>query len=300
MDARPGTPAITVLIATNDGWSALRRAYAPLRPQVERDDAEVLLVNGSREPQPSNGELTPTTRWIDLPGADLAELRMHGYREARGEIVAMTEDHVEVAPNWVEEILASYRRYPNASAIGGAVRNGTPNHIIDWAGFYAGHAPFMEPLPNGETEWLSGINVAYRRDALRDALERVGDRAIETLINEEIKAAGGLLVADDRLVVSHFQSRGIATTLHLHYYAGRHYEGTRSLEGVATMGRALRALALPLPRSAKRLATALRKGEPIDRVARVAPAIFLALTAQAAGELEGIFRGPGRSATKLH
>jgi hypothetical protein len=300
MDVRPDTPAITVVIATNDGWSSLRKAYRPLRPQVNRDDVEVLLINASLAPRPQPGELTATTRWIDMPGADLSEMRMRAYREARGEIVAMTEDHVEVAPDWVKAMVAAHGEYPEAAAVGGAVRNGTPYQLIDWATFYAGHVPFMAPLPRGEMPYLSGINVSYKRPALHAAIESMDDRAIETLINEAIKMSGGILIADDRLVVTHFQSRGFGPTLRLHYYAGRHFEGTRTLEGAETMGRALRALALPLPRSAKRLATALGKGEPVGRVVRVAPAIVLALTAQAAGELEGIFRGPGRSATKLH
>src|SRR5436190_932199 len=80
--------------------------------------------------------------------------------------------------------------------------------LIDWATFYAGHVPFMAPLPRGEVPYLSGINVSYKRPALRAAIEAMDDRAIETLINEDIKASGGVLVADDRLVVSHFQSRG--------------------------------------------------------------------------------------------
>jgi len=198
MDGRQDSPALTVVIATNDGWSALHKAYRPLRPQVNRDDVEVLLINASRESRPQPGELTPTTRWIDMPGADLSEMRMRGYREARGEIVAMTEDHVEVAPDWVKAILVAHDEHGEAAAIGGAVRNGTPYQLIDWATFYAGHGPFMAPLPRGEVPYLSGINVSYKRPALRAAIESMDDRAIETLINEDIKASGGVLVADDR------------------------------------------------------------------------------------------------------
>lgn len=160
--------------------------------------------------------------------------------------------------------------------------------------------PFLAPLPSGPVPYVSGVNVSYKRDALLRALAPMGDRAIETLINDQIKAAGGVLVADDRLVVSHLQSRGIRNTTRLHYYAGRHFEGTRRGTQSDATGRAVRAIALPLPRAAKRLATALYRGEPVGRVARVIPALVLLASAQAAGELVGIFRGPGRSATKLH
>lgn len=292
--------ALTVTIATNDGWHTLRQAYLPLRLQVERTDVEVLLIDGSHGPPPGSSELGATTRWIKMPGADISEMRMRAYLEARGAIVAMTEDHVLVAADWVAGMLRAHREYPEAAAVGGAVTNGTPYHLVDWASFYAGHGPFLRLLPRGPVPYLSGINVSYKREWLRAVLHEMGDRAIETLINERIKARGGLLVADDRLVVSHLQSRGVPTTAMLHYHAGRHYEGTRQDLSADRASRTLRAAALPLPRAAKRLLTVARRGEPIGRVVRVAPAVVLLGWAQAAGELVGIFRGPGRSATKLH
>ena len=292
--------ALTVTIATNDGWRAIRQAYLPLRPQVERTDVEVLLVDGSHAPPPGPDELGSTTRWIKMPGSDISEMRMRAYLEARGLIVAMTEDHVVVAADWIDGILRAHRDHPEAAAIGGAVMNGTPYHLVDWASFYAGHAPFLRPLPRGPVPYLSGINVSYKREPLRVVLREMGDRAIETLINEEIKARGGVLIADDRVVVSHLQSRGIPATAMLHYYSGRHYEGTRQDLSADRASRAMRAAALPVPRAAKRLLTVLRRGEPIGRVMRVAPAMVLLVWAQAVGELVGIFRGPGRSATKLH
>ncbi|MGI8928569.1 MAG: glycosyltransferase [Candidatus Limnocylindrales bacterium] len=300
MNATSDTPPLTVTIATNDGWQTLRQAYEPLRDQAEAAGAEIVLVDGSGGPAPAPGELGPTTRWIEMPGADISEMRVRAYRDALGQIVAMTEDHVLVAPGWVAAVLRAHQEHPEAAAIGGAVRNGTPHHLVDWASFYAGHAPFLAPLPPGPVPYLSGVNVSYKRSALLAALAPMGDRAIETLINDQIKAAGGILVADDRLVVRHFQSRGIRNTTRLHYYAGRHFEGTRRATQADATGRAVRAIALPLPRAAKRLATALHRGEPLGRVARVIPALVLLASAQAAGELVGIFRGPGRSATKLH
>ena len=225
---------------------------------------------------------------------------MRAYREARGDVVAMTEDHVVIAPDWVELMLQAHRDQPEAAAIGGAVANDTPQHLIDWASFYAGHGPFIRPLPRGPVPYLSGINVSYKREPLAAVLQSMGDRAIETLINEEVKALGGVLVADDRIVVSHFQSRGIPVSASLHYYAGRHFEGTRRHMTGDRAARAFRAAALPLPRAAKRLLTVLRRGEPPGRVIRVALPMIVLVWAQAIGELVGIFRGAGRSATKLH
>ncbi len=300
MNAPSDSPPLTVTIGTNEGWTTVMQTYEAVRQQAEAVGAEILLIDGSGGSPPSPAELGPTTRWIEMPGSDIAEMRMRAYREARGRVISMTEDHVIVAADWVQAILDAHDENPAAAAIGGVVRNGTPQHRIDWASFYAGHAPFLAPLPRGPVPYLSGINVSYKRDALRAAIDRLGDRAIETLINEEIKASGGQLMADDRLVVTHFQSRGVRGTTTLHFHAGRHFEGTRRATQRDSAMRALRAAALPLPRAAKRLPTALRRGEPALRVASVTPAMLLIGSAQAAGELIGILRGPGRSAMKLH
>ncbi len=302
MTARAGQQVpLTIAIATNDGWSTVRQAYDAIRAQAEEAGAEVILVDGSGGAAPQTGELGSTTRWIQMPGSDIAEMRARAYHEALGALVAMTEDHVEGAPDWVAAILRAHEEHPEAAAVGGAVRNGTPGHMVDWASFYAGHAPFLEPMAIGPAEYLSGINVSYKREALVAALDALGgDRAIETLINDQIKATGGLLVSDGRIIVSHFQSRGVAKTFRLHFYAGQHFEGTRRASHSDAPARILRAVAMPLPRSAKRLVTAVRRGQPVGRVAAATPAMLLVSYSQALGEIVGVLSGPGRAATKLH
>src|SRR5687768_11048369 len=121
------------MIATNDGWEMLRRAYLPIRPQAEGKDVEVLLIDGSGRWRPPADELGNTTRWIEMPGSEVSEMRVHGYRVARGRIIAMTEDHVVAADDWIEAILRAHHENPEAAAVGGAVRNGSAARVIDWA-----------------------------------------------------------------------------------------------------------------------------------------------------------------------
>jgi hypothetical protein len=291
---------MTIVLATVDGWDATRAAYEALSKQADGRGIEILLIDGSGGPGPELSELSDTTRVIEMPGADISEMRMRGYREAAAEIVGMIEDHVIVGADWVDTMLEAHEQHPDAIAVGGGVKNGTPYHLIDWASFYAGHAPYLYPLPNGPADFLDGAYVTYKREPLKRILDGLGGRAIETLINEEIKANGGELWADDRLCVSHLQSRGFAPTLRLHFYAGQHFEGTRRAGRTDGTKRLVRAALLPLPRVARRLATARERGEPMGRLVRVAPAMLLVFSSQAAGEMVGIVNGPGRSAAKIH
>ena len=51
-----------------------------------------------------------------MPGKSVFQLRLAGYRAARGEVVAVTEDHVYVEPDWIERILAAHSASPSAGA----------------------------------------------------------------------------------------------------------------------------------------------------------------------------------------
>src|SRR4051812_49782617 len=101
--------------------------------------------------------------WISMPGKSVFQLRRAAYRAARGDVVAITEDHCYVEPDWVERILAAHRRHPNAAAVGGAVLNNTDEKLVDWAAFFLTQGPFMLPLEHGVTERIScPANVSYK------------------------------------------------------------------------------------------------------------------------------------------
>lgn len=75
---------LTIAIATNDGWLTVRQAYDAIRAQAEEARAEVILVDGSGGTGPRPAEIGPTTRWLEMPGPDIAEMRARAYREASG------------------------------------------------------------------------------------------------------------------------------------------------------------------------------------------------------------------------
>src|SRR5215218_7075223 len=100
------TLPITALIATVRGWPTCREAISRIAPQVAAAGGEFIVADGSAAAQPpSNDELAALSggrqiRWLSMPGSSVFQLRFAGYRAARGEIVAVTEDHVYVEPDW--------------------------------------------------------------------------------------------------------------------------------------------------------------------------------------------------------
>jgi len=260
---------------------------------------ELLVVDGSRVAPPR--DLPVAVRWIGRPGVSVARLREVGLAEASGEIVAITEDHCVVGSDWCAAVLRAHAEHPSAAAIGGSVDTGSRVHRVDWASFYAGHAPWMAPLPRGETTHLDGINVSYKRGVLDHFRDGAHHGALETVLGARLVAAGERLVTDDRIRVSHYQSYGILGTAVMHFHGGRAFEGHRAamVGHRGRWSRAARCLVAPLPRAMRRLAMARAKGEPLRRIASVVPAMLWLMFAQSAGELASVLSGAGDSPHRL-
>ena len=266
----------------------------------------MIVVDGSRAGRPSDAELAAleggdTIQWIEMPGASVFQLRFAAYKRARGEVVAITEDHCLVEENWVERVLAAHARHPNAGAIGGAVLNGTTSKLIDWAGFVLTQAPFMPPLANGTTDRISGpANVSYKRRVL----ERLrGDAELGVIEWLELPAAlaGEELADDDTIRVLHHQSPGFWGMSRAEYDNGRTIAGYRRREmGRGDWLRIISSPVLPMYRSIRTWRIASRKQMPFGVLVRSAPAhVWLQYCANA-GELMGYARGPGDSPTRLY
>ena len=184
------------------------------------------MTDASRHPAPDPSVLAPTTRWLRHPGLSVFQLREIGYRLAEGPIVAITEDHVIVPPDWGERYLAAFAAAPTAMAIGGSVENGATETLIDWASFLIVQAPVVAPIKSGPVTRLSGaVNVAYRAEALEVVDDHGGLGTLDGLHQRDLRRRGALLVADDTIRVSHDQSHGLATFTALHFHAARTFAG---------------------------------------------------------------------------
>lgn len=298
---------ITVLIATIRGWPDCRAAVRLIAEQVFAAKGEFIVADGSgREPPTADEmkELGGPIRWLSMPDSSVFQLRHAGYQAAQGDVVAITEDHCYVAPDWVEQVIAAHRRYPNAAAIGGAVLNNTNEKIVDWAAFFLTQGPFMPPLDNGVATRISGpANVSYKRHIL----ERLGGDDEQGVIDFlELPAAldGEELAADDSIRVRHNQSQGLVGTSRAEFDNGRTIAGYRRRE--MTRGDWLRILGspvLPAYRAVRQMRIVrgkqMQDGMTNARMARALPAHMWFQYCAMAGELLGYATGPGDSPRRL-
>lgn len=296
----PSRPNFSITVSTIAGWPEIREWLVRMEEAAARVDGEVVVTDGSRSPAPDPSLLAPTTSWHRFPGLSIFQLRAKGYQLARGPIVAVTEDHVIVPPDWGERFLAAFQASPEAMAIGGSVENGATETTAEWAAFFVVLAPMVAPIESGPVRNLAGnVNVAYRAEALRDVDDHSGLGAPDWLHQRDILDRGGLLIADDTIRVAHDQSCSLATFTVLHFDAGRTVAGF--LRGETNGKARLRLLAIglvPYVRLLKAVVILTKRGYGPE-LRRAWPIMLWLLYAQAAGHFLGLLLGPGSSPGRL-
>jgi hypothetical protein len=295
---------ITAILPTIRGYSDARPAIERIVPQAVAAGGELIVADGSGAPSPSPEQLAElggdVIRWLSVPGASVFQLRLAAYRQARGDVVAVTEDHCYVDGAWIERILAAHGRYPDAAAVGGAVLNGTDEKLVDWAAFVLTQGPFMPPLANGVASRISGpANVSYKRRVLA----RIhGDDSYGLIDFLELPDAidGQALVNDDAIRVVHHQSQGFWGTSRAEFDNGRTIAGYRRRKmSRGDWARIATWSVLPIYRSVRMWRIVRGKERPPRMLLRSAPAHVWLQYCAMGGELLGYAAGPGESPRRL-
>ena len=290
----------SVVIGTIQGWPEIRATIRSLEAAVARVGGEVLVFDGSGQPPPGPGELGDFTQWTSAPSTSVFQGRYEGYRAARGNVIAITEDHCLVPPDWAERMIEAHRRHPEAAAIGGSVENAADDRIIDWASFLIVQYTVMAPIRSGPATRLSGaVNVSYKRTAIDSLVDHEGLGAMDVLHQRMLAERGETLIADDRIRVAHDQPLGFREATVIHFHAGRTMSGfRRQAMGPVDWVRFVGAFLVPWARFARIATIGARKGYGRQLAAGL-PAILWLLYSQAVGQFIGYARGAGDSASQL-
>ncbi len=296
-DASAGfTLPITLTVATVQGWPTIASTIDTLRVAAEAVGGEVIVADGSGHEVPTEGQIGQAVRWESHPGESIFQLRYRTYRAARSGVVAVTEDHVHVPPDWAIRMIDAHRRNPEAAAIGGSVTNGATDSIMDWASFLIVQAPVAAPMRSGRAKRLSGaVNVSYKRSALDHPDTHEGMGAIDVLHQRALARDGAVLLSDDTIRVAHVQPLGFRRTTVINFHAGRTISGFRRKRmDAVNIVRILGAPFIPLARYIRTVALLAPRGYgPL--LVRCSPAILWLLYAQGLGQFVGYLAGEGES-----
>lgn len=297
--ASPRSP-LTATVSTVQGWPEMAAAVMTVIASVRAAGGDVIVTDGSGRPAPPADVVGPGVAWVSHPGESVFQLRERAYDLARGDLVAITEDHVEVPEAWARQLIEAHAAHPEASAIGGSVENGATRSLIDWASFLVVQAPVAAPIRSGPASRLAGaVNVAYKRAALalRPSFGDLG--AMDGLHQKALAASGAILLNDDSIRVSHDQALGIRGFTAIHYNAGRTISGfKRKHLGLVDAIRIVGSPVVPLARYVRTVLLLAPRGYgPI--LIRATPWILWLLYAQGVGQLVGYLAGPGDSPNRV-
>jgi hypothetical protein len=290
-------PTISVVIACREPWPALERALTAVHDQVADVGGELVVAIATTDAAPIDAaERHPHARFVVVPGGSVFRLRAAALARCRAPIVAITEDHAYVAPDWCRRVLEAHAEHPEAAAIGGVVENGATRSLKDRVGFFIANGPFMPPVEAGAHAAISQqANVSYKRDVLPRVMPPLG--FMVHTFHEELRRRGAVLLADDRLVAFHVQELSLAGHAAGHFHNGRSIAAFRAAH-LAAWWRPIRALGcfvLPPVMLARTLRALVAKGQDPALLARGLPVMIGLLCCHAAGELLGWVAGPGTS-----
>src|SRR5215831_14484835 len=288
----PDRLPLSVILATIEPppWPDLVSCLEVLAPQVAAVGGEIIVGDGHGAALgESNAVDSLGVSWVRIPGASVFELRARAVEQARGEIIALTEDHCLVGSDWCRQILDAFSSHPHVMGVTGPVLNGSTDHRIDQANFLHTFASSIPPV--NQTQYSRcppPANVAFRRSAIGPGPIPAGH--IELELSPQLFGQG-LFHVHEGITVTHVQSHGFWLTLRAHFDNGR------STTGLHPVSFTRRQLPWNLLRGS------LRAMSPEARATRTVrsslPLMFLLSCCHAAGEVAGIVAGPGRSPARL-
>ena len=225
-------PNVTVAVCTRDGAERLPACLAALETLEYPEDRLELLVVDNAPANDSTRRIVaahPRIRYAVEPRPGLDWARNRAVLEARGDIVAFTDDDVSVDAGWTKAIAAVFREERGAMCVTGLV---VPDELVTRAqvlfekyggfgrGFSRRYATADRPehaasQHGGTGKFGTGANMAFRRSVF----DSIGlfDPALDvgTVTNGggdlemffRVIRAGHLLVYEPRAVVRHRHRR---------------------------------------------------------------------------------------------
>lgn len=289
------TPRISVVVASFRSLDLVAQGLASLRPQCTRLGAELILVRATREPAAVLAGVATGCRIVLAPAdADVPRLRGAGLAQARGEWVALTEDHCVADPGWLDALVNAGD--PDIQVLGGSMGNAKRERMTDCGAFFSEYGFFGANQPRtaaGAPPPVTGANVAYHRSVVAEVAAWASNGSWENVIHDRLHAAGRRFRLVPAARIRQNLSYRLAAFCRDRFEHGRDYAATRA-HRLPPWRRAALVTATPaLPALlAARVARLVDREERRD-FRRALPATLTFLAAWSIGEAVGYARGSG-------
>ena len=295
------TPKLSVVIASINGAGSLADCIASFMQQPLSDQIEIVVAESSAD-EAAARVCAPYANVQHLRFAarkSIPELRAIGLLAARGDVLAMTEDHCLADAHWIANVLHAHTL--GHLVIGGAVENAATERTVDWAVYFCEYGRYMSPIAAGPTDDLPGPNVSYKRAALDHFRDLLEPATWEPFWHWRLLSRGVQLINDPQVIVFHRKHFSVRGFLSERYHYARSFAGRR-VDGASLGKRTLFACGAPLlpPLLLWRIITRVaRKGRHRRELLLALPYIMLFTLSWSLGELIGYVAGAGDSLTRI-
>ncbi len=291
------TPTVSVVVASCRERRLLDECLAALVPQCTALGAELVVARACPvEEFRALQQAWPSALFVPAPDqSGIPYLRGIGMAATDGDIVALTEDHCVVSPDWLSQLVRAHQA--GADVVGGAMDNAQQGRVVDWAAYFAEYGFFAEAGGgSGDAPLLTGANVAYSRRVVGEVVALAREGEWENVAHARLVGRGSTLRFLQTAAVYQNQTYRFSDFCRDRYEHGRDYARRRLVDE----GGGRRWLYLPgaailpflLTWRVARAVGPRRRGPFL----RALPITFAFLAAWSVGEAAGYALGPARPA----
>src|SRR5216683_3134360 len=288
-------PHISVVMATKNPGRHLYPCLDSLRDQDQSATAEIIVADASTD----GSEQLILTRYPDVrvlhfeASMDPPQLIREALRQARGQIIAVTDAYCWFPPHWLANLQRAHEM--DYAVIGGAVENGNSDGLLNWACFFADYGAFMLPAPRRVTSVLAGNHVTYKKWLIELKFDSMREGFWKVFFHQDLQCDGVRFLFDPSLVV-YFTRHDTFLNFCRRYFRNARIFAALRCKRISSASRFLRLIttpALPAVLFCRRLIGLRTKGHRVRFLASL-PLLALFVTVWAVGEFAGYLLGPGR------
>lgn len=293
---------ISVVVASKVGAPFVNQCLESIKDEATRLDAEVIVVAAG--PDTYAAWIAASFPWVrvihDSQLENVPALRRRGVEEAKGEIVAVIEEHCSAGKDWLHHALAAHSN-TEYGAVGGAISDDDYDRLRDWVVYFCEYNGSLPPAPSGETDDLNDANIAYRRSLLLDHIHLLDEGYWPMTLHPTLRAKGIKFLSVPDMVVYHRGPFNLAYYLRQRFLFSRAFTGVRARtqSPLWRLAYLLGAPVMPVMLLARMTRKVFQSRRRVRQFIMALPLTFPALVVLVAGEWIGCLLGPGDALSKV-
>ena len=199
-------PKISIVVPAYNASKTIDRCIQSLLKQNYKN-YEIIIVDDSSTDNTSELVKKYPVKLLKTPkNTGAGGARNIGIESSRGEIIAFTDSDCIALETWLQEIVNTFIKLPEASAIGGGVLNVNVD-IISWADYFSNFSEFIPTGTIREMRTIPTLNIAYKMEKLNGLRFLNLSNTEDTILNMQFREKGNKIFFNPNLLIKHNHRR---------------------------------------------------------------------------------------------